>query len=353
MRRLLPLLTVLAVSCGALRGDKITPENAAEELAAAEADHAAGRPQRALDRLVELRGVRGLAPDQRLAVEELSERASREVLDGLLEGSASADSLEDLYGENLSPRVRARTGVLAADRMLAEGRPIAAFKMVRKVERDLPSYVDRARAGDVVGRAGLQLIRTPGRYYLLFRYASRGRDALEFLVVQYPFDPRCPEAYVALVDLYSARLDRDRAIERAEDLVIYHPETPEAIRMLARLPGLRLDRLERDDNDRSEMVQARSEIEFWLERYAGREGRPEDEALARATLRECQRRLAQNDLDVARFYRRVSEPQGLRLHAERALVEARAAEAGSEAAQAERLLAEFPEARPPGGEPTP
>ena len=123
--------------------------------------------------------------------------------------------------------------------------------------------------------------------------------------------------------------------------------------MQAYLPKLRLERLERDDYARSELNQAEFELEYWLERYAGREGSPEDEAEVRATLVEARRRIAENDLIVARFYDRVDEPQGVRLHAERALDFAREAGAEDAIAEAERLIARHAEASAPAGDPVP
>lgn len=348
MRRLVPLLLFLcpAISGCAIFGGSglgpVTRENAAGHLEAAQEEIAAGKNEEALERLSALRSLSGLDPDQRALTEQLLESASNALLSSLEGSQASSDVLLELYEGDLAPRTRARAGVQAADRMLAEGHAIKAWKQIRDVEKELPAYIDRVRAGDVLGRAGLELIRRPGHYYLFFRYASRGKEALEFLVDHYPFDHRAPEAYTAIVELYASRLDYDDAISRAEDQVIYHPDTPEAIAMQARLPELRLGRLERDDNDRSEMVQARSELEYWVDRYAGREGTPEDEARVRATLRECNRRLAENDLVVARFYDTVDESRGARLHAERALESARAAEAASAIAEAERLLALHP-----------
>lgn len=357
MRRLpLPLLLALCAlaACSSLRR-RVTAGNAAQHLELAREEIAAGELRAATRRLTVLRGVEGLDPDLRARTEDLLETASGSLLAALDARQAGADDYLDLFDDDdLAPRTRARAGLLGARRLLEEGRPVQAAKRVREVEKELSSFADRALAGDVIGRAGLELVARGGRYLLVFRYASRGLEALDFLVVTYPFDARCPQAYAAMVEEHARRLDHDEAIVKAEDLIVYHPQSPEGIAMQVRLPELRLERLERDDNDRAQMLQARSELEFWLDRYAGRNGAPADEARARVALRACNRRLAENDLVVARFYERVDEPPGVRLHAERALASGRAAEAPEAVAEAERLLALHPEAAAlPGSAPRP
>jgi hypothetical protein len=319
-------------------------EEAGEQLDLAETEIRDGVLQDALERLVAVREVEGLDPDMRARDEELLEEATALRLAEL----DSSEDLEELYDQELPNHLRARAGILAAERMLREGRRVSAFKMIKKVDKALPSHPERVLAGDVVARAGLDLIRDERRYWLLFRYRTRGIQALEYLVLHYPLDPRCPEAYFALSETYERTGDLDLALERAEDLVLYHPADAVAVAAEARLPYLRLSRLERTDFDRGELLLAHDELQLWLERHAGHELEP----WVRTLERECQERLVENDLYLAGYYERTKTPYGTRLHAERALETARGADLEDERADAEGLLERVSEIPSATGAPT-
>ncbi|MEW6071126.1 MAG: hypothetical protein AB1726_00845 [Planctomycetota bacterium] len=317
-------------------------EKAAQELAA-------GKPARVVERLGPRWRRKGMPPELRNRTEDLLGEAVDRLADPASPAAADKDELRKIYRQELPPRLRARAGVAAAERLLDEGSRIRSYRMIRKVEEALPNHAERERAGDVLARAGLSLIRDARRYWLFRRYDARGVAALEYLVVHYPMEPRCDEAYVELAHHYEADGDLDLAIERTEDMVFYHAESPLAVGEEARLPDLRLRRLERDSYDRSEILLARREIDGWLERHPGHELAGE----VRAVQREALRRLAANDLVVARYYERIRSPFGARVHAERALEEANAGGAEREAAAAQALLASLPPPAEPAGAPPP
>ena len=298
----------------------------------AEADVRAGNHARALERLAEVHEVEGLEPDLRAREERLIDEAARGQFALLAE--ASSDEILDLFDSKLPERVRARAGILAADRMLAEGRRITAVRQVKKVDEKLPGHPERVLAGDVLARAGLSLIQDDRRYNLLFHYRPRGVQALEYMVVHYPLEPRCPQAYFALSEVYERDGDFDQAIDRSEELLLYHPESAYAPAASARLPYLRLCRLGRDDYDRGELLRARGELAAWLESYPGHElaGWVGD------LVHECQTRLVRSDLYLAGYYERTRTPAGQHLHAARAHSLALEAGLEEEAAAAQRLL---------------
>lgn len=326
-------LLALSSGCRSHPFGEVDRATSGAQLEQAEADVRAGEYARALDRLAEVHEVENLEPDQREHEERLIDAAARGRFSQLED--ASADELLELFDSKLPERVRARAGILAADRMLAAGNRITAFRQVKKVDEKLPGHPERVLAGDVLARAGLSLIEDDGRYNLLFHYRPRGVQALEYLVVHYPLEPRCPQAYFELSQVYERDGDFDQAISRSEELLLYHPESPYAPAASARLPYLRLCRLTRDDYDRGELLRARSELAAWLERYPGHElaGWVGD------LVRECDTRIVRSDLYLAGYYERTRTAAGQRLHAERA--KALALEAGleDEAAAAERLLA--------------
>lgn len=319
------LLVALAAACRSPYG-KIERDNAAAHLDRIEAQVAAGEFQAALDHLEAVHEVGGLAPDVRAREQALVDRAAEGRFAELAE--ADSDALEELFDSDLPERVRARAGVLAAERLLAEERRIRAYRMVKKVDEAIPGHHERVRAGDVLARAGLSLIADGRRYNLLFRYRARGIQVLEYLVVRYPLEPRCAEAFYALSQAYERDGNLDDAIARTEDLLLYHPASAFAPAASARLPYLRLGRLARDDFDRGELIRARVELSSWLARHPGHELAP----WVRELQQECLTRIARSDLYLADYYQKTRAPAGERLHAERALAVAR--EAGLEAEEA-------------------
>ena len=320
---LLGSFSAACASRGAIRPTLPSSVSPEEALRDSEADVQAGRFGEALTRVTAVQGERNLAPELRNRSDALADRA----VDGLDRAGAArprASELEELARLDLPLRQRSRLTVLAARAHLDEGGRIQAFKLLRDFEENNPGHPERAGASEVVAEAGFSLIADDGRYGLFRRYRSRGIGALELLVVRYPSHPRCAEAYEALANAYVDRGDLDLAIARLEDLLLYHPRDPRAPGAEARLPRIRMERVARDDYDRSELERARDELSAWLERFEGL-GDGTDPILAeltatvRADLARCQLRLANNDLIVARYHRRIDQPFGVRQHAARAL----------------------------------
>ncbi len=340
MRHLLGCLILLLQSCALLPDSSrdLDPEDAVVELDRAEQEIAAGDLESALRRLIDVRNIDGLEPPVRSRCEQALERSADQLLESYRTSARSSRDFLELFELELPVRYRALAGVLAAERLLAEGRRVSTFKLIKRIDRTLPGHPARSLAGDVLARAGLSLIQDDRRYGLIFRYRSRGVSALEYLVLEYPLDPHCPEAYAALAQLYERTGDLDLAIERHEDLLFYHPLTPQAVLSEARLPYLRLQRLEGDDYDRRELLLARSELAHWLERHGEHELR---EWVASVAL-ECDRRLTRNDLILARYYERIGSPFGAKIHSERALQRAQEAGITDLADAARELLAALP-----------
>lgn len=337
------VLLPLALGCRSSHG-VIERENAREHLDQIEADIRAGEFARALDHLEAVHAVSGLEPDLRAREERLIDSAAEGRFTELAQGGS--DPLEELFSSKLPERVRARAGILAAERMLAEDRRISAYRMVKKVDDALPGHHERVLAGAVLARAGLSLIADERRYNLLFRYRTRGVQVLEYLVVRYPLEPRCAEALYALSQTYEREGNLDEAIARSEDLLLYHPENPYSVAASARLPYLRLARLQRDDFDRGELLRAEAELVAWLARRPAHELAPWVGEL----LLECRERLVRSDLYLAEFYEKTATPAGQRLHAQRALSKAREAGLSREAEEAQALLAGLaPRPVPEGG----
>jgi len=333
-------LTLSCASCAVFGRSKFgaRSENATELLDQAEAEMASGDLERALDRLLAVREVEGLLPEVRARDEELIRRCADLTIAHYESEEYGSGSFKRLYNLDLPLSLKARAGILAAEKLLEEGSRIKAYRQVKKVDAKLPTHPERALAGDIVASAGLSLARDERRYYLLFKYKTRGLDALEYLVLQYPYDPHCPEAYYELATVYEDRDKLDLAIERLADLLVYHPDSAYSTAAEARLPYLRLERLQRDDYDRKELEYAHRDVQRWLQKHPGHDLEPWVRELGQT----CEARLTANDLYLARYYARLGSVFGTRLHAERALRTAEAARLDEAAAEARAILARLP-----------
>ena len=89
------------------------------------------------------------------------------------------------------------------------------------------------------------------------------------------------------------------------------------MRSQAAIPRLRMAILHSPEYDRSQLLLARAELETWLAEH-GSTAQPELIAEVRRDRTDAIRRLADSDLDIARFYERVDSPKGATFHARRA-----------------------------------
>lgn len=322
----------LIVGCSTLK-KPIAEEDAAALVAQAEQALARGDTRAGVRKLIALRKRAGLTPDLREGIERrLIETGYAQIE----ESSGNSSVLARIYRSDYPERIRVRAGILAAKALFEEDHPVSAFEQLKKVDRSFPHHSERALAGDMLGQVGLHLIERKGRYSVFFRYRPKGARALEYLVLHYPLDARCDEAYFSLSQYNESIGEIDYALEHTEDLLIYHPSSPYAIAAQARLPYLRLLRLARNDYDRSELAIAAGEIRNWLSRYQGHEL----EGWVSELSRVCATRLAESDLILARYYKRTGSTEGVRLHARRALALALDMQLEPQAELARTLLAQ-------------
>jgi outer membrane protein assembly factor BamD (BamD/ComL family) len=195
--------------------------------------------------------------------------------------------------------------------------------------------------------AGLTLSKDDSGFLGFFRAKDDAKAILEYLVLTYPTERRCDQAYFALAQLYEEDHIWSTARERHEDLVTYHYESPFEPISEARIPHLRLRALRSPEYDRRELLRARVELEQWLSKHPGHEL----ENSVRLDYADCLQRLVESDLFVARFYKRVSQWQGARLHAERALRIANETADERVIARATSVLDSLPPASEPPGKP--
>jgi tetratricopeptide (TPR) repeat protein len=297
--------------------DQLGPDEIRAELELVRMEIDAGDAVTAFQVLRQLWTVKNLAADARSEAELLLEQSAL----GVIEVTQSPDRLKALFGADLPGRVRVTFGVAAAQRYLEHGERLDAFRMVEKVDEAFPTHHLRPQAGAIISEAGLSLARDRGRNFFFFRVRARAPQVLEYLVLNYPLAPRVDEAYEALALLYEEDREWQLAIDRHTELLTYHPDSPLAVTSEAAIPRLRLASLRRYQYDRGQMELAEEELDTWLARH------PEDdlEPEVLTNLARARRMLAQNDLGVAKFYRRIDRPFGAHFHADRALLEARTA----------------------------
>jgi hypothetical protein len=310
-----------------------------ETLALARERLAEGRTDRALQLLGWSRELRGLSPEQRDEVETLIDQVAERRIAELREDPANAKALARLVDLGLPNQLAVAAGVQAARLYLEAEKPYKGYLLLRRLEEKYPRHHGKAEAGSILAEVGLELIDDPSSFLGFFSARDDGIEVLEYLVITYPAEPRCDEAYAALARTYEEDRRWTLARERHEDLRLWHATSPYAARSEAMIPRLRLKALGSPEYERRELLKARFELELWLERHP--ESELEDEV--RADLADCMARLVQNDLGVARFYERIDQYHGARMHAERAARDAREAGLAKLQAEAERLAVSLPD----------
>lgn len=336
---LLPLLVLALGACGGnrLRRSGEVPRelelhDIETAISNAERALAEGREEIALEWTYVADEIEGLPTEQRNRVAALMEQAADLRIARLKDGQSEPDELEHLVEVDLPRQIAVTAGIEAARQHLARGKPKKAYRVIKDMDERYPGHHDRRAAGAIVAQAGMELSHDEGGFLFFYRVRDTGKEALEYLVLNYPGDPRCAEAYWRLAEMYEEDESWDEAIERLEELVIYHRASEYYPLSLARIPKLRLASIESPEYDRMQLVRARAELEEWLELYQGTQ---DIEPEVREDLDDALRRLAQSDLLIAKFNRKIDIAYGLRLHAMRALEEAR--QAGDEARASEAL----------------
>ncbi len=339
-RRSLPPLTllVLLALAGGCRStyhkqeipSRFTPEEVPAAIEASRADLAAGRAEVALERLRSAKSTRDLPPEVRQEIQMEIERTAAVVIRETEEPAR----LRDMMDVDIPRTMAVEAGMRAAELLYAEGERLEAFRLIERLDAKFPQHPQRAAAGALLSEIGHSLAWDPRRYLLFFTYRGHAPQVLEYLAINYPSDPHGPQALWTLADLYTKSHNFELAIEKHQNLILWFPDDPRVVGSQACIPHLRLAALGSPEYDRSELVLAQSELEAWLDDHAGHSL----ESVVRADLADCLGRLADNDLAVARFYRRVKNSDGAEYHARRALETARTGGDEDQIAEAVALM---------------
>lgn len=319
MRRLpLLLLVTLAAACASDHAKKrIAPRFTIEEvptaIEASRADLDAGRSTVALERLRSAKNTVGLPADLRQRVQLELELAAIAVI----QDSDDPGDLEDLTDVDIPRHMAVAAGIRAAELHVANGKRMKAFRTLRRLDEKFPQHAQRARSAQILYELGADIAADEGRYWIFFRKKTDAPQVLEYLVLHHPTSAYGDEALVILSEYYEEERKFQLAIEKHLELVLWYPESVYVAESQAAVPRLRLTRLASPEYDRTEMSLALAECEEWLETNVGA-----DPALTESVedLRlDAIRRMIDHDLIVARFYAKVDSPEGVRLHATRAL----------------------------------
>lgn len=301
-------------------GAKITrPEEVPGALDAAEAALDRGDPREALLLLRESREVSGLDTAIRSRIDENLERAAGILIAQRDASGSDPEDLVEMLDLELPRQLAVTAAIQGAREYLAIDEPKEAFDAVREVERRYPLHYQRAAAAEILYEAGSKMVQDPVRFLGLFTHHEEGLAALEYMVLHYPAEQDCDQAYLTLARTYEADGLLGTALERHEELLTWHPESPLAVISEAARPRLRLEILSSPEYDRHGLELARRELEAWLERHPGHGF----ESRVRANYAACLQRLVESDLGVSQFYRRTRSGYGARLHADRAFETAR------------------------------
>lgn len=348
-RTLVVLLLATLASCSSMpwgsRFSVSKPAEVPEAVAAARNDLEQGRTADALERMRSAREVEGLSVDLRDEVEGLMETCAATRIDELSQPGADPDELADLAQSDLPQQLSVSAAVLAARRYLADDESYDAYQVLKELETSFPRHHGRAEASEILVEAGLRLIRS-GKGWWLWLERDEGIEVLEFVVLSYPSERRCDEAFFELGRAYEDDHEFELAIQRHEELIVSHLDSPLSVQSQAHIPRLRLRMLESPEYDRKDLLRARTEIEAWLAAHAGHALENE----VRLDYADCLARLVRSDLGVARFYRRIDQPYGARFHALRARDVARTSADTDLIAECEKLLAAIPEVEALPGE---
>jgi outer membrane protein assembly factor BamD (BamD/ComL family) len=344
---LLALLLLIATISGGCSSSRIkrSPgvpssielEEVPQAINSAESALTAGQPQVALDWMRAASELRYMPPVQRERVQQLLEISADQFIKRLGEADQDPAVLADILDLGLPRQIAVTGAIRAAELYVRRGEYVEAKDLIVKVDKQFPTHHLRPEAGQLLVESGLRLSEDESGWWI-FTKRDDAFATLEYCSIQYPGTTRGDLVLRRLAEMYEEDKRWGLAIDRHEELVQSYPRSPLVPFSLARIPHLRLASIEDPRYDRNAIIDARVELEDWLETYPGHEVTPE----VQADLADALGRLGESDLVIARFYRQVDVDFGQRYHASRALQEATEAGDEDQAEAASALLAELP-----------
>ncbi|MFT4539673.1 MAG: tetratricopeptide (TPR) repeat protein [Planctomycetota bacterium] len=293
--------------------------------------------------------TKGLSPEQRRDVQRRLERAALSRIEELASGEGDAGALEEIFELELPRQLSVSAGMRSAEILFREGERMESYRMIRRVDLKYPQHQERPQAGALLFAIGMDFEQDESSYFLFFDYRDHAPEVFEYLVLNYPSESRCDQAYWILANMYEEDERWELAIERHEDLLLWYSGSPYVPQSRARIPGLRLSSLASPEYDRGQLTIALAELDRWLSDFQSlTETEPALTNIVHRDRLDTLQRLADNDIAVSHFYHRVDNGKGALYHARRAGEEARGGGSLDQIDEAQRWLArvrdDFPDA---------
>ena len=337
--RLHPLLFVLLLAAACQSSNvkqRVAPRFSVDEvpqaIADSETDLVEGRHARALERLRSARNTPALPNDLGVQVSEALNRAA----DAVITNSTNAQELYEMTDVDIPRPLAVAAGIRAARLHQERGKRMKAFRVIRNLDAKFPQHPQRGEAAQILFEVGEDMALDTGRYALIFTYRSDAPTILEYLVMNHPSSPHGDRALELLADIYEDKKNLPLAIEKYQELLLWFPGSERTTRVVdtdgidlgeearlltvaqARIPELRLQNLRSPEYDRGELLIARGELQVWIDDHQSSASPALVGKVERMQVDTAQR-LADNDLGVARFYKRVDSLEGAWHHGRRAL----------------------------------
>ena len=336
------VLFLLALAACSSVPSKLDPSKVEHALVVAEQDLAEGRTEQALDWMRSASAAENLPTAQRERVQVLLERSAQKRIEELSTQDSDPQLLADLVPLGLPRQMAVEAGMRAARRWHERGKEMKAFRELKQLDTRYPQHHEHLAAGDLMIAIGEVLSKQHKHFLFFYDTDDDAREVLEYTLLNHPSAARCDEGYATLSELYERDDSLTLAIDRLEKLVLYHTESPLRPAAQARIPHLRLVLLKSPEYDRGTLLKAERELKEWLRTFE--DSQAELAGNVRIELGDCLRRLCENDLVIADFYKTVANAFGARYHAERAVSEAREAGDPERTKRAEEFLAKLPPA---------
>lgn len=319
---------------------KLDPDRVPHSIERAQTELAAGNTQRALKWMRSASESSGLATEMREEVQRLLETAADRRIQELSLPGTDPEELADMVDLGLPRQIAVSAGMIGARKMFEAGDAMDGYRLLKKLDQKFPLHHERVAAGDLLVEIGLWLVEHGRGFWGLYKSTDDAQEVLEYVILTEPSATHCDEASAALARIYETEREYKLAIDRHNQLVLDHPQSPLKPWSQARIPHLRLVRHRSPEYDRSELLKARTELEEWLASYAGQEHETE----VRIDLGDAWWRLSRSDLVIADYYTTVGNAFGARHHASRAVEEARLAGDEDLVREAEATLKRLPAA---------
>ena len=208
-------------------------------------------------------------------------------------------------------RLAGRYDLVHARALFALDRGFEAFEVLRDFFRDSPRSDLRPTAVELQWQIGKYLVGTGRAFWIFWSDRRAGRSVLEHLVTNHPDSPEMADALRVLGDLAYEDRDFTMAQERFRELLRWRPESEWVIYARFKFAMSIVESLQGPEYDLDRMQHAERELREFL---AAAPENPEFVAAATQSLDQIREWQAERHLRIAHFYRTVDNPTGYRLH---------------------------------------